>query len=161
MTGSNEVDAHFADPNTIPGWAVVTAVVSIILVAALYFALGMPGMDHRDSGSSEGHAAMSKRVSPGEFAARLSDPSAFVINVHEPYAGAIKGTDALVPAEEVLGELTLPDDRTTPILVYCETGAMSARAVNTLMNAGYSDVVELEGGMRAWEATGRRLLERR
>ena len=35
---------------------------------------------------------------------------------------------------------------------------MSAEAVQTLRDLGYTDVVELRGGMEAWTADGRDLL---
>ena len=55
-----------------------------------------------------------------------------------------------------LGELSerhteLPADRR--IVVICRSGARSSRATEALVDAGY-DVVNLAGGMQAWEAQG-------
>ena len=44
--------------------------------------------------------------------------------------------------------------------VYCRSGRMSAIAVRELARLGYGTIVELRGGMVAWEASGRRLLPR-
>ena len=41
-----------------------------------------------------------------------------------------------------------PGDR--PILVHCRTGGRSARVASVLIAAGFSDVSNLEGGIRAW-----------
>jgi rhodanese-related sulfurtransferase len=55
-----------------------------------------------------------------------------------------------------LGELgarveELPKDR--PIVAVCRVGGRSGKATEALVNAGY-DVVNLAGGMRAWDAAG-------
>ena len=38
------------------------------------------------------------------------------------------------------------------------SGNMSATAAETLAAMGYSDIVDLRGGMEAWQAAGRDLL---
>ena len=127
-----------------------------------YFAFGMPGMDHGtppdDGGSTAAvdHDAMSfMRLDPETFAARLGDPRAFVVNVHTPYQGELEGTDAFIPYDQIGGHARLPGDKGTEILLYCRSGRMSAIAAEALMDAGYTDVVDLAGGMDAWEADGR------
>lgn len=96
-------------------------------------------------------------VPPAEFAAAVA--SAFVVNVHVPDEGSIAGTDAAIPFDEVRSRSAeLPQDRDAPLAVYCKSGRMSAEAVATLEDLGYTDVVELRGGMDAWVAEGRELL---
>jgi rhodanese-related sulfurtransferase len=83
------------------------------------------------------------------------------INVHVPFEGAIEGTDLFVPFDKIEQRASrLPADRTTPLAIYCRTGNMSAAAAKTLATLGYTDVVELRGGMRAWKASGRSLTGR-
>ena len=156
MASEIDVNDSLTAEGGVPGWGVVTAVVVVFLGVALYFALGMPGMDHGDPRSGGGHAGMVRDLPPGAFSARLAEPEAFLLNVHQPYAGEIRGTDAFVAADAV-GDAVLPADKRTPILVYCLTGRMAADAASALMELGYADIVTLEGGMRAWEATGRRI----
>jgi rhodanese-related sulfurtransferase len=38
------------------------------------------------------------------------------------------------------------------IVVVCQTGARADKAIKLLQNAGFADVVALEGGMAAWQA---------
>ena len=133
------------------------AAVSLAAVVA-YFAFGMPGMDH--GGGSDGMASMDPSemaVGVDEFASRLASSDTLVVNVHVPDEGSIEGTDASIPYDQVVGDERLPADRTAPILLYCETGRMSGEAAIALMDAGYSDVVHLDGGMDEWVAAGRRL----
>lgn len=138
-------------------WFIIAAAVFVAAIAA-YFAFGMPGMDH-DPGtagmSSMDEADMSLGVD--DFAERMASPDAFVVNVHEPDEGAIAGTDATIPYRQVATDDRLPSDTSTPILLYCKTGRMSAEAMSDLMDAGYTDVAHLDGGMDAWVRAGRSL----
>lgn len=50
-------------------------------------------------------------------------------------------------------ESALPD-RSTPIVVYCASGARSAFAAKTLEELGYTSVVNLAGGIVEWKRSG-------
>lgn len=98
------------------------------------------------------------QLDPGAFAAAVAEPGRVTVNVHVPDEGRIEGTDLLLPYDQVRARAgELPADRATPLAVYCRTGRMSAEAVATLTDLGYTDVVELAGGMQAWQAAGRPL----
>ncbi|MCH9728555.1 MAG: rhodanese-like domain-containing protein [Actinomycetia bacterium] len=81
------------------------------------------------------------------------------INVHVPYEGDTAGTDLSIPFDQIteLGDL-LPQQRSTPLAIYCRSGRMSAIAPASLTSLGYLDVVDLRGGMKAWQDSGRSLL---
>lgn len=96
-------------------------------------------------------------LGPVEFAAAIAEAGVVVVNVHVPYEGHIAGTDAFVPFDSIESWADLPEDRTTPIAVYCRSGTMSAIAAESLVGLGYSNVVDLAGGMNAWGAVGRQL----
>ena len=105
--------------------------------------------------ASMDHASMTyESLRVGDFEARMAQ-GAFVVNVHRPYEGEIDGTDAFIAYDEIVGDRRLPSDTVTPILLYCQTGRMSATAAKALISAGYTDVAHLEGGMEAWEAASR------
>jgi rhodanese-related sulfurtransferase len=97
-------------------------------------------------------------LSPAEFEDVIAAGDAIVLNVHVPYEGHIEGTDAFIPFDEIASS-SLPDDLNEPIALYCRSGNMSATATRTLVEMGYTDVVELAGGMNAWVETGRPLEE--
>jgi rhodanese-related sulfurtransferase len=111
--------------------------------------------DSGDSGDRTVPAAEVDLVAPDEFAERMTDPDAVVVNVHVPYEGEIAGTHLFVPFDEIASSTVLPADHERPLLIYCRTGNMSATAGADLIDAGYSDVTDLDGGMIAWQATGR------
>lgn len=155
----------------------VTAGVVGAAVVALYFGLGMPGMDHGDAMSSDAKSSMdhgsstSRRgnVSAGRAEVGLLDPTSFaartgrnavLINVHVPFEGDIDGTQLSIPFDQIAAKAgMLPADFDTPLLVYCRSGRMSAIAAAELVRLGYRDVSDLDGGMLAWEKSGRSLLE--
>ena len=45
-------------------------------------------------------------------------------------------------------------DRSTQVVVSCQSGARSALAAKTLLDMGYTDVVSLEGGFTDWKRNG-------
>ncbi len=55
--------------------------------------------------------------------------------------------------ERVLAQV---DDKSTRIVVYCLTPSCNAssRAARALIEAGFDDVLDFEGGLREWEAAG-------
>lgn len=104
-------------------------------------------------------AVRAEQLAPAEFAAVVADEDVVTVNVHVPDEGSIPGTDAVIPFDQIttrVGEL--PRERSMPLAVYCRTGRMSSEAVQALRDLGYTDVVELRGGMEAWTADGRELL---
>lgn len=143
------------------GRVVVVGFVAMVLAIVGYFALGMPGMDHGGESSMNGmdmdvEGVRVRLFGPDEFDRALTAPSSTLMNVHVPYEGQIAGTDLFVPYDE-LDATQLPQDKAATLLIYCMSGNMSAEAAQTLSAMGFTDIVELDGGMRAWSASGRPL----
>lgn len=83
------------------------------------------------------------------------DEDTFVIDVHTPEQEHIAGTDAFIPYDALAEYLhLLPEDKDTPIAVYCRSGTMSEQAAKTLQDLGYTEVYDLEGGVQSWESAG-------
>lgn len=83
----------------------------------------------------------------------------FVLDVREPSEllenGYIEGA-INIPVKDVAGKVKeLPKDLGTPIVVVCESGIRSAHAAIYLRAYGYTDVTNLEFGMREWRQEGR------
>lgn len=98
-------------------------------------------------------------VSVAGLALMLEDKDFPLVNVHIPYEGEIDGTDLFIPFNEMAQNLDqLPADKEARIVLYCRSGSMSAQAAQTLVELGYTDVWNLDGGMIAWENSGRPLL---
>ena len=135
---------------------------SIAALVALLFVTGCADDTESTAGSSASTtvvaASGAKLVGPAAFEQRVATAGVVTINVHVPDEGSIAGTDLTIPYTDISTTTELPSDHTTPLAVYCRSGNMSASAVRDLISLGYTDVVELEGGMQAWTASGRKLL---
>ncbi|MCX6054786.1 MAG: rhodanese-like domain-containing protein [Chloroflexi bacterium] len=88
-------------------------------------------------------------------AAKLHDQGAFILDVREPsewiqfhIAGA-----KLIPLGELPNRLNeVPKDQT--VVVVCRTGHRSAQGRDILLNAGYTHVTSMTGGLTEWQAQG-------
>jgi rhodanese-related sulfurtransferase len=84
-----------------------------------------------------------------------SSPNLVVLDVRtaDEYAqGHLKGA-INIPLSDLpvqIGEF----DRNRPILVYCRTGVRSAQASTILVNSGFTQVYDMEGGLDAWINAG-------
>lgn len=91
-------------------------------------------------------------VGAPEFRALISDPEVFVLDVHTPEQEHLPGTDAVIPDTEVASRLgELPADKNTRVAVYCRSGNMSSRVAKLLIEKGYTNVTDLEGGTKAYK----------
>lgn len=132
--------------------AVVTVLLALLAVAGCG---SSPGPVAAPRTLASPGAAAATRLDPAAFARAIAEPGRVTINVHVPYEGQLDGTDLSIPYDQIgAGGTALPTDRQTPLAVYCRTGRMSAVAVGRLTAMGYADVVELAGGMVAWQAAG-------
>jgi rhodanese-related sulfurtransferase len=96
-----------------------------------------------------------KTINPAELNALLQTKDILLIDVHTPEQRHIKGTDLFIPYDQV-GQYQdkLPQDKNTPIYVYCQGGPMGNVAARALHELGYRDLTNLEGGSAAWRRSG-------
>ena len=108
---------------------------------------GVPGHDHGDEGS----AGEGLDITAPELSERLQTNHFKLLDVREPHEfqiAKIPGT-TLIPLGEIAqraNELDTADD----IVVYCRSGARSARAIGTLQKMGFKRLRNLQGGILAW-----------
>jgi rhodanese-related sulfurtransferase len=90
-----------------------------------------------------------------EEASKLREEGAFILDVREKDEWIqfhIPGA-TLIPLETLPNELTgLPKDKT--IVVVCRTGRRSAEGRDILLNAGFTNVTSMAGGVTEWMSKG-------
>ncbi len=99
------------------------------------------------------------RLEVPEFRAASAQPGTVVLDVRTPEEFA----QGHLPGA-VLADVNAPDfaakvaalDPSRPYAVYCRSGNRSQVAVDALRQAGFSQVVDLTGGILAWTAAGGR-----
>lgn len=80
---------------------------------------------------------------------------AFVLDVRtqEEWAEFHAPNTNLIPLDQLTSRLTeLPKDR--EIVVVCRSGNRSAQARDILLNAGFTQVTSMQGGLTEWRASG-------
>ena len=100
-------------------------------------------------------------ITVAELSTMLESKDFVFVNTHIPYEGEIAGTDAFIPYDELEQYADqLPADKDARIVLYCRSGRMSEIAATALVQQGYSNVYELDGGMIAWEEAGLPLIRK-
>lgn len=88
----------------------------------------------------------------------INREDALVVDVREPGeygAGHILGAKNLPLSRLDAGGAELAAKRKDkPVIVYCETGNRSAKAAAALRNQGFAKVLNLWGGLAAWQQAG-------
>lgn len=96
-----------------------------------------------------------KMVTAPELNQIMQQQDILLVDVHIPEQQHIKGTDLVIPYNEIAQHQDkLPKDKTTPIYLYCEGGPMGNAAARTLHELGYNQLFNLEGGTNAWRKAG-------
>ena len=99
-------------------------------------------------------------ITPDALASMLERKDFTLLNVKTPYVGEIAGTDLYIPYTDLASRAAeLPPDKAARIVVYCRSGNESAIAAQTLLDLGYTNIDNLDGGMVAWTATGRQVVQ--
>lgn len=90
-------------------------------------------------------------ISAEELSSMLEDKDFFLLDVHIPEQEHIDGTDAFIPYNDISSYISdLPEDKDEQIVVYCRSGSMSRSASQELIDLGYSNILNLEGGIQAY-----------
>jgi rhodanese-related sulfurtransferase len=94
-------------------------------------------------------------VNTAEATHLINREDALVVDVRDPGeygAGHILGAKNVPLSRLNDAEVAKRKDR--PVIVYCEGGERSPKAVAALKKQGFTRVVNLTGGLRAWQQAG-------
>ncbi|MEE8540618.1 MAG: rhodanese-like domain-containing protein [Desulfobacterales bacterium] len=101
--------------------------------------------------AAQGLAAEYKILKPEKLKVMLANKDFFLLDVHIPEQIHISGTDAFIDFRKIKqNRHLLPASKEAKIVVYCRGGGMSRAAFRDLNELGYTNVFDLQGGMRAY-----------
>jgi len=96
-----------------------------------------------------------KMITATELNQVMQKEDIVLIDVHTPEQQHIKGTDLVIPYNEIEKyQNKLPKDKNTAIYLYCQGGPMGEAAAKSLYELGYRNLYNLEGGAKAWRKAG-------
>jgi rhodanese-related sulfurtransferase len=85
----------------------------------------------------------------------LNPKDLFIVDADTVYIGEIANTVLFINPNDISQNLDkFPSNKAAKIVVYCAAGMNSPAVAATLVKAGYTSVMELEGGFIAWQAQG-------
>jgi phage shock protein E len=90
-----------------------------------------------------------------EAKTKVDNGEYFILDVRtrEEYDAGHIANAILIPSTDISGRLDeVPKDM--PILVYCRSGSRSAIASQELVDNGYLEVYNMEGGINEWQNAG-------
>ena len=129
----------------------IVLVAAVVLVAWRAWAAG--------AGTSAATQTGGSLAAPKEFAALIGRPDHVLLDVRKPAEHAAGHIAA--PASKLLDFASadfprqvaeLPRDKT--YLVYCRSGRRSHAAVAQMQSLGFAHLVDLQGGILAWQKAG-------
>ena len=123
----------------------------VIIILALLFAGGLSVYKNRNTPQAQKYT----NITSDQLYEMLKRKDFYFINVHIPYEGEIEGTDAFIPYNKIAQNLDkLPEDKSTKIVLYCQSGRMSEIAAQELSDLGYTNVYNHLFGMHDWQSKG-------
>ncbi len=169
QTGGPGARPGRAGANTRSGlqrWLALGGAALVVAVAAIAIALGSGSNPAATQGGTPAGSIVQATggswtsITADTLASMLEHKDFTLLNVKTPYVGEIAGTDLYIPYDQLQARASeLPRDKSARIVVYCRTGHESAIAAQTLLDLGYTNIDNLDGGMTAWTASGRQLVQ--
>jgi adenylyltransferase/sulfurtransferase len=89
-------------------------------------------------------------ITPLELAGRLQGADLHLIDVRQPHEVEIASIGGVLVPLATLGAALSSIPRDRDVVVYCRSGARSAKAVRQLQDAGFTRVWNLAGGILRW-----------
>jgi len=108
--------------------------------------------------NESGVQVTSKVITVEEYEKAITNPDIQLVDVRTPAefsSGHIaKAININVMDATFTNEISKLDKQ-KPVYIYCRSGARSQRAAATLMQNGFTQIIDLQGGINSWNAAGK------
>lgn len=136
----------------------ITLLLFTVLMLLLAACLGEQAVSPRDAEVPQvTNAPLAIEIKASEFMDMTARGGFVLIDVRtekEYNSGYIPGA-VNIPDKELLQRISeLNVSKNDMIVVYCEAGVRSKKSAGELLNAGYTNVVDITDGMRGWRIIG-------
>lgn len=105
----------------------------------------------------ENHKGEIKLVTPEEMLSLIESRDVQLIDVRteeEYQSGFIENAQNIDFNSPTFDEDVSKLDKTKPVILYCRTGGRSAKCSQKLLDAGFVQIYELDGGITQWKFKG-------
>jgi len=100
-------------------------------------------------------------LSPNDFEGKMSQTQdAYLIDARTPaeietgkLTSALNYNYKADGIEKAIKEL----DKNKPVFIYCGSGIRSKKSAEILLKAGFTEIYDMEGGMKAWLSAGKKV----
>lgn len=142
-----------------PRWtSAARGLVAVVLALGVALGAAACGSDGPSSPAASGTTASAGLLDVDAFAGAAAQAGTTVIDVRTPAeyaAGHLDGAVNIDVQGSTFADAVAELDPSASYAVYCHSGNRSKVAVAYLVDHGFSHVVELRGGIAAWQAAGR------
>jgi thioredoxin 1 len=126
------------------------------------FVLSVLACSSSDSNSSQTPVYEVNNLSINEFKSKLSSLDGILLDVRtetETSQGYIPGASFINLYDENFIKKINLIQKNKPVFVYCKMGGRSAKASKELINVGFKEVYNLNGGIQAWYDNGYEIIK--
>jgi rhodanese-related sulfurtransferase len=130
-------------------------IIALLLVAAVFLLTSVATTRAEDKPAA---APVHKNVGVEEFEKLTKQPGNVVLDVRTPSEyrnGHLKDAVLIDFMGKDFEEKVKGLDKSKTYLVHCQVGGRSAKACTKLDQLGFTNVINLEGGYKAWEKAGK------
>ena len=125
----------------------------LIFLLIVFLGIGVLVAQKRASGQS---SASFKQIDPAGFKQKMGEKQVVVLDVRtarEVQGGTIPGARVIDYLSSGFSEKVDKLDRDKTYLVYCKSGARSAKACRVMSKMGFTQLYNLAGGYMRWKHT--------
>lgn len=101
-----------------------------------------------------------QKMDPTAFADAASQPGVVILDVRSPdefASGHLTGATNINVEDPGFADAISGLDKNVTYAIYCQSGRRSGIATSQMTDAGFTKIVELEGGLQAWQQVGGQL----